>query len=265
MNFGTLKDVFLDKLIESHTSDEKTGKILYKNFLKLLKENETLKTAFIIYKNLEVTTIKSETAANDYLKENVSFLENFRGEQSLKEQSKKLLDLLEKNNIDLTDIKTKKIHESLENLITIKKSISTIDKIRESKNSLVSWLMSDKLVVSESDDKKYVRDNIDPKKFLDIAVNKFNEKYKDSLSEEEIGILKVLRKNNEESTKELVSKLVKETVTLINDHLNNNVNNWNVKEKLLETKDVVYGMMENNSDFSNKVLKLYELKKNLNN
>ena len=88
MNFGTLKDVFLDKLIESHTSDEKTGKILYKNFLKLLKENETLKTAFIIYKNLEVTTIKSETAANDYLKENVSFLENFRGKQSLKEQSK---------------------------------------------------------------------------------------------------------------------------------------------------------------------------------
>ena len=265
MNFGTLKDVFLDKLIESHTSDGKTGKILYKNFLKLLKESETLKTAFIIYKNLEGTTIKSETAANDYLKENVSFLENFRGEQSLKEQSKKLLDLLEKNNIDLTDIKTKKIHESLENLITIKKSISTIDKIRESKNSLVSWLMSDKLVVSESDDKKYVRDNIDPKKFLDIAVNKFNEKYKDSLSEEEIGILKVLRKNNEESTKELVGKLVKETVTLINSHLNNNINNWDVKEKLLETKDVVYGMVENNSDFSNKVLKLYELKKNLNN
>ena len=262
MNFGTLKDVFLDKLIESHTSDEKTGKSLYKNFLKILKESKTLKTAFVVYKNIEGKTIKSEALANDYLKENISFLNNFRGEKSLTEQSKKLLDLLEKNNIDLKDIKTKKIHESLENLITTKKSISTIDRIQESKNNLVSWLMSDKLVVNESDDKKYVRDNIDPKKFLDIAVNKFNEKYKDSLSEEEVVILKVLRKNNEESTKELVGKLVKETVTLINNHLNNN-NSTNIKEKLLETKDVVYKMAEENNNFSDKVLKLYELKKNL--
>ena len=262
MNFGTLKDIFLDKLIESHTSDEKTGKSLYKNFLKILKESKTLKTAFVVYKNIEGKTIKSEALANDYLKENISFLNNFRGEKSLTEQSKKLLDLLEKNNIDLKDIKTKKIHESLENLITTKKSISTIDRIQESKNNLVSWLMSDKLVVNESDDKKYVRDNIDPKKFLDIAVNKFNEKYKDSLSEEEVVILKVLRKNNEESTKELVGKLVKETVTLINNHLNNN-NSTNIKEKLLETNDVVYKMAEENNNFSDKVLKLYELKKNL--
>ncbi len=263
MNFGTLKDIFLDKLIESHTSNEKTGKSLYKKFLKILKENETLKTAFIVYKNIEGNTIKSETAANDYLKENVSFLNNFRGEQSLKEQSKKLLDLLEKNNIDLTDIKPKEIHESLENLITTKKSVSTIDKIQESKNNLVSWLMSDKLEINESDDKKYVRNNIDPKKFLDIAVNKFNEKYKDTLSEEEKSILKVLRKNDENSTKQLVDKLVKETVTLINNHLNNNNNNTSIKEKLLETKDVVYRMSEENNNFSDKVLKLYELKKNL--
>ena len=79
MNFGTLKDIFLDKLIESHTSDEKTGKSLYKNFLKILKESKTLKTAFVVYKNIEGKTIKSEALANDYLKENISFLNNFRG------------------------------------------------------------------------------------------------------------------------------------------------------------------------------------------
>ena len=51
MNFGTLKDIFTEKLIESYTSDDKTGKELYKKFLKILKENETLKTTFIIYLN----------------------------------------------------------------------------------------------------------------------------------------------------------------------------------------------------------------------
>ena len=56
MNFGTLKDIFLEKLIESYTSEDTLGKDLYKKFLKILKENETLKTSFIVFKNIENKT-----------------------------------------------------------------------------------------------------------------------------------------------------------------------------------------------------------------
>ena len=35
MNFGTLKNIFTEKLIESYTSEETVGKDLYKNFLKI--------------------------------------------------------------------------------------------------------------------------------------------------------------------------------------------------------------------------------------
>ena len=87
MNFGTLKDIFVEKLIESYISEDKSGKDLYKNFLKILKENETLRTTFIVYKNIEGKTIKSETAANEYLKESISLLENFRGEKSISTES----------------------------------------------------------------------------------------------------------------------------------------------------------------------------------
>ena len=264
MNFGTLKDIFVERLIESYTTDDTTGKILYKNFIKILKENDTLKTAFIVYKNLESKTIKSESNASDYLKENISFLSNLKDEVSLKEQSKKLISLLKESNIELDGLKTKKIHKSIEDLITIEKNVSTIDKLQESKSEVISWLMSDKDINDEANDKKYVRENIDPNKFLEIAVTKFNDKYKSSLTEEEKDILKVLREDNEEKTKELVSTLVKETVNLINTHLETEGQNINIKEKLLETKDVVYKMTENNGNFSSKVLKLYELKKNLN-
>ena len=264
MNFGTLKDIFVERLIESYTTDDTTGKILYKNFIKILKENDTLKTAFIVYKNLESKTIKSESNASDYLKENISFLSNLKDEVSLKEQSKKLISLLKESNIELDGLKTKKIHKSIEDLITIEKNVSTIDKLQESKSEVISWLMSDKDINDETNDKKYVRENIDPNKFLEIAVTKFNDKYKNSLTEEEKEILKVLREDNEDKTKELVSTLVKETVNLINTHLETDGQNINIKEKLLETKDVVYKMTENNGNFSNKVLKLYELKKNLN-
>tara|TARA_R110001592_G_scaffold362733_1_gene677902 strand:+ start:186 stop:983 length:798 start_codon:yes stop_codon:yes gene_type:complete len=263
MNFGTLKDIFVERLIESYTTDDTTGKILYKNFIKILKENDTLKTAFIVYKNLESKTIKSESNASDYLKENISFLSNLKDGNSLKEQSKKLISLLKESNIELGGLKTKKIHKSIEDLITIEKNISTIDKLQESKSEVISWLMSDKDIDDESNDKKYVRENIDPNKFLEIAVTKFNDKYKNSLTKEEKEILKVLHEDNEDKTKELVSTLVKETVNLINTHLKTDGQNINIKEKLLETKDVVYKMTENNGNFSNKVLKLYELKKNL--
>jgi hypothetical protein len=263
MNFGTLKDIFLDKLIESYTSDNKIGKTLYKKFIKTLKENETLKTAFIVFKNIENKTVKSETIANNYLKENISFLENFRGENSLKEQSKKLVNILEENKIDLSGFTTKEMHKSLDDLINTKKSITTIDKIQESKNNIISWLVSDKIEINETDDKKYVRDNIDPNKFLEVAINKFNEKYKDSLTEEEKNILKILRSNSDVKIKGLVSNLIKETIKIINDHLTHSGENISIKKKLLEVKDVIYGMTENDGNYSEKALKLYELKKNI--
>ena len=44
-------------MIESYSSEDETlkkhGKDLYKKFLKVIKESETLKTAFIVFKNIE--------------------------------------------------------------------------------------------------------------------------------------------------------------------------------------------------------------------
>jgi len=264
MNFGTLKDIFVEKLVESYSSEDKTGKDLYKNFLKTLKESETLKTAFIVFKNLETKTLNSETSANEYLKESVSLFDDFVGGRSLDNEIDKLVTLLENNEVEYKDKETKTLHKDLQSLITSKKNIHTLNKLQEAKDGVVSWLVSEKNDHTKNDlsEENYVRENINLNKFLEIATNKFNEKYKDSLSEEEKNILKVLRENNEENTKSLVEKLIKETVTLINNHLKDN-NNITIKEKLLETKDTVYNMCEENDNFSSKVLKLYELKRDL--
>ena len=42
------------------------------------------------------------------------------------------------------------------------------------------------------------------------------------------------------------------------------ITNTKIKEKLLDTKDVIYRMSEDNGDFNQNILKLYELKKSLN-
>ena len=91
MDFGTLKDLFTEKLIESYSNKSEEGKILFKKFINTIKESETLKTAFIVYKNIENNTIKSEIRANDYLKESISLFDRFDKSNSLVSENKKLI------------------------------------------------------------------------------------------------------------------------------------------------------------------------------
>ncbi len=267
MNFGTLKDIFTEKLIESYSSEDETlkkhGKDLYKKFLKVIKESETLKTAFIVFKNIENNTIKSEVSATEYLKESISLFDVFKGKNSLNFEIEKLTSLLESKGIDYKSKEVKTVHKDLQNLITSPKNVHTLTKIQEAKEGVVSWLISKKEENSEENSSEYVRENINIKKFLEIVTNKFNEKYKDSLTEEEKNILKVLRENDQKKVKILVSGLVKENVSLVNQYLEENTDNITIKSKLLETKDAIYKIAEDDKSFSTNVLKLYELKKNI--
>jgi len=256
MNFGTVKNIFVEKLVESHISGEKIGKNLYKKFLETLKESETLKTAFVVYKNIEGNTINDKFEANQYLKENLSLIEKFNGKKSLTEQTKKLISILKENDIKLDDIKSNKLHESLNILLTKTKTLKTINQLYESRINVIDWLSSDKTKEEKSE---YVKENINPNKFLDLVVNKFNEKYSE-LTEEEKNILKILKESNEDDLKNMVSNLIKDNINIINENLNKYSSNINIKAKLLETKDTIYKMVDSNVELGEKVLKLYDLK-----
>lgn len=260
MNFGTIKDIYASVLIESKLSNDSKGKILYKNFIKKLNESEVLKSQFIVYKNIENKSFATEVSASDYLKENISVLKKYTRKE-ITQENKKLVKLLENNKINLKNIQERELHKSIHRLITEEKTATNINKLHESFGMVKDWLLVDKKDEKNSD---YIRENVDPKKFLEIAVNEFNEKY-GTLTEEEKEIIKVLRKGEESSIKDLVNKLVKENIELINEHLKKYGKNIEMKEKLLETKDVVYGMVDNNKDsFNESVLELLELKKGLN-
>ena len=260
MDFGTLKDLFTERLIESYSNKEEGGKILFKKFVKTISESEVLKTAFIVYKNMENNTIKSEIRANDYLKESISLFSNFNS--SLILENKKLVSILKEHNVDLTNLNQKELHKNLEIVLSTEKNASTLNKIEESKSELINWLMSDKESEEIVDNKEYVKEGLDTQKFLEIVTNKFNEKYS-NLTEEEKNILKVLRESNEADGKKIVSSLVKETISILNSKIESHKNNIDIKEKLLETKDTVYSMLENEGDLNNNILKLYDLKNNL--
>ena len=249
MNFGTLKNIFVGSLIESYTTDDKKGKNIYKDFLKILKESETLKTAFIVFKNLETKTLNSEISANEYLKESITL---FKNKKSLTEETNKLTILLENNGVEYKDLKPTKLHRDIQNLITSPRNVGTLQKLQEAREDVVSWLVSEKKIIKELEE-NYINKNVNPKKFLEIATNKFNKKYKDSLTEEERNILKILREDDQKKVKILVSELVKKNVSLVNQYLEKNTDNTTIKSKLLETKDAIYKIAEDDKSFSTKL------------
>jgi hypothetical protein len=264
MDFGTLKNTFTQTYIASHISGDDKEKELYKTFLGILKESETLKSHFIVYKNLEGKTLGSEFEANEYLKENLAILDKFRGDKSIVTESKKLVNLLDNNDIDykqlpyLGSVSERQFNESLHTLTTTKKDISNLDDIHEAKITIIKWLMEDKTPLVE--DRTNVRENLDVKRFLDIATEKYNEKYSE-LSEEEKNIIKVLGDGNDETKSTLLNTMIKETVSLVNNRLESIGDNLDLKTKLLETKGVVYDMGEYNVDtFGENIKKLYDIK-----
>jgi hypothetical protein len=255
MDFGTLKNKFTQEYINSHINEDSKGKELYKEFLNIIKESDTLKSFFVVYKNLENKTTSSEFEAGKYLDENLSVLDKFRGEKSIVNECKKLVDLLDRYGIELNE-KPNKLNESLYKLTTTSKSVEVIDVIHESKLNVIKHLMTEKSNSKEEDD--LVRENIDVKKFLNIATQKYNEKYS-TLTEEDKKMIKVVVSGSDTEKETLLKSMVKETLDLVNSKLV--TTNLTLKEKLLETKDLIYNISESSLDnFSYNFKKLYDIK-----
>ena len=252
MDFGTIKNTFTNLIIESQITGDEKGKKLYKKFLKTLNEDDSLRTAYLVYLNLEKKTIDNEVEANHYLDENLSLIKNkLRGKTNIKKLGKMLVE----NGVTL--LETSELHKHLNTLISTKKDASTIDILHESRKNVVSWLLKDKNVNLE--DRTNIRENIDVQKFLTVATEKYNEKYS-NITEEEKNIIKVLRSGDDKKKEELLRSIIKETISLINKELNNNID-IDLKTKLLETKEAIFNFSEYNIDsFGDDIKKIYEIK-----
>jgi hypothetical protein len=265
MDFGTIKNKFTQILIESHIKGDEKGKKLYKDFLKIIKEDETLRSHFIVYKNIENKTSKSEIEANEYLKENLTLLEKYRDVRgkkvkSITEGNHKLLNLLKKYGYKL-DGKPSQLHECLHNLTTSVKDVSNINEIHESFETVKKWLTTPK---DNSDlNKNSNKKPVDANKFLNIVVEKYNDKYS-TISEEEKKIIKSILSENDSEKELLLKEMSEEVISIINKSLIDYRNNIEVKVKLLETKDVIRDLKYDKNSFKEDILKIYELKNNLN-
>jgi hypothetical protein len=255
-NFGKIKNTFNGILVEAIVSKNDTNKSLFKKYVKTIKESEILRTQFFVYNNIENKVEADTNTAHFFVTENIKLMDKFDVDDIIKENVK-LNSLLPEVSNEVYDSRISSLHESLSNLITTKKTASSIDGMSKDINNVVEYIKSNKL--------KESNDVIDlPNSMIStIMVDKYNEKYA-SLDESEKKVLKALIDSNDEQKKEVYSSIIRECIDLINDKLTNS--DLDSKDKLLRVKDkMLNDKQEINEDFNKNISKLIELRGSLKN
>lgn len=252
-NFGKIKNAFNELLAEGVVSNNKTNKQLFKKYIKTIKENEVLKTQFLVYDNIENKIEENEFKANLFLQENIALFNKYTKEEIL-EANNKLAQPIISEQVS-SSYENEKLHEDISNLIFLKKEANNIDAIVESTANIINYMKLNK--------PKVVNESIDlPNSMLTtIMVDKYNEKYA-SLDESEKKVLKALIESDDEKKKEVYSLIIRECIDLIDGKLNES--DLDAKDKLLRVKDkLLNDKQEINEDFNKNISKLVELKKSL--
>ncbi|MEI6879802.1 MAG: hypothetical protein WCK82_00475 [Bacteroidota bacterium] len=250
-NFGHIKSVYNTLLAESVMSDDKSKKELFKGYVKSIKENEIIKTQFLVYTNIEQKVESDATKAAMFVKENIDLFSKFSKKDILEANTKLVGNLLFENDV----VDNKELYENISTLIFTNKNPETIDTIVEATSKVVDYIVNNKT--------KTLTEAIElPNSMLStMMVEKYNEKYA-SLDESEKKILKTLIDSTDVEKKEVYLSTIKECITLIDEKLD--TADLNAKDKLLRVKDkLLNDKQEINEDFIKNISKLVELRSNL--
>lgn len=102
-NFGQIKNTFNEILAESILKKDKDKKDLFKQYIKLIRENKILRTQFLVYTNIESKIEENENKAYQFIQENIELLKKFK-KKDIIEVNEKLNKLLIEWKHPLADV-----------------------------------------------------------------------------------------------------------------------------------------------------------------
>jgi len=260
-NFGKIKNVFNDLISEGIATKDAVSIDLFKKYVNSIKENEMLKTQFLVISNIENKVESNREKAIEFVKENLSLFSDFDKDKLIQMNYNliEFITLCDKGDIlkeDL-DYNHKSLHEDITTLIFTKKTTETIDTIIEATSNVVDYILTNK-------PKEIVESYDLPSSMLSsLMIDKYNEKYA-SLSEGDKKTLKVLIESTEEEKKDVYSNMIRECIDLINIKLIES--DLDAKDKLLRVKDKLLNDDKNiTENFDKSLYKLIELRGSLQN
>ena len=255
-NFGKIKNAFNELLAEGLMSKDVETNKLFKQYIKSIRENEILKTQFLVFSNIENKVETNKEKATEFVKENIALFSKFNKKNMLEANLNLAKPILFEQGSG-SEYVNKNLHENITKLIFTKRNPSSIDTIVEATAAIVDYITTNKA--------KVVTESIDlPNSLIsNIMVEKYNERYS-QLDESDKQILKVLIESNDEQKQEVYKQTLKECLELVNENLKEA--DLNSKDKLLQVKErLLNDTGEINENFFKNISKLVDLKNSLKN
>ena len=189
-NFGAIYKVF-----ENNTKGmlrNKSSKKQLSNIIKTIKENKVLKDEFSAYNAFTNPVNVGNT--NNYVTESISLIAHY-SPKTLKENNEKLINLFREyklnENVVIND-EEQELYENIEYLITNPKSFTNIAKYESIYNNLCDYVNENKIEIGE-------KMNLD--EAYDALMNDVVDKYKTTLNEDEIKLIRDVTTNETKAKK----------------------------------------------------------------
>jgi len=255
VNIGIANLIISKKLNESYLNNtliEESKKEAF-DFFDVVKKSPILQLEFKVYNNIEGKHIENDVFAKEYIDNNIKLFEVYTLDEINSERNK-LKKFINEDVLNEEDEKFK-LYIAINNLIDESLKISDdvdVDKIHESFTFVFNHIKTPKKALIENVDVEVINEDV-----IEIAIDKFNEKYS-SLNEDDRDLLKTLIKSNNEEKESLLENYKEETLSILEGINKENVQD-NINKAIQKIKEMVYDQ----KNVDDNIIGLHELKKEL--
>lgn len=253
INIGIVNLVVSKKLKDAYFSDTliEESKKVTEDFLDVIKNSPILQLEFKVFNNLESKYIENDLAASRYIDNNIKLFEIYTNKEIEKEHEKLKSFITEDVHVDNTKVQ---LYIAINNLI--KESLTShddvnVDTIHESFEIVLNHIKTPKNK-AESFDLKLINEDV-----IQIAVDKFNEKYS-ILNEEDKNLLLRLIKSSSDEKEALLEEYKNESLAILES-----VNRDSLKDNIAKAIQKIKEMMYDAQTVDNDIISLHELKKSI--
>jgi len=254
-NIGIANLVISRKLKDSYFNHSliEESKKLTTDFFDVVKNSPILQLEFKVFSNLENKHIENDLAATRYIDSNIKLFEVYTINE-IDAEREKLNEFVEGGSI-VAELERACLYNAIDNLIT--ESINDYDKIdvdamHESFNVVLNHIKTPKKALIESVDVKPINEEI-----LEIAVEKFNERY-DTLNENDKNLLKKLIKSTDEEKEALLEEYKVDSLNILEG-----IQKDKAEEKITKAIQKIKEMKFNSKTVNDDIISLHEFKKEL--
>lgn len=260
-NIGILNEIFFQNIEE--ITKRKDFKKIIKEYVDLFKKDKDLNKVYKVFNYIE--NIKSDNDIKEHVNEAIEYIKDIN-KNKIVSLTENFSNFLEKYNITKKeDVKKESLYESINNLIFYKNDIKNIPVKINSIDNIKKYINENKQNINETHTDSVNEINISNSDlFLKLMVEKFNNKYKDQLTEEDSEKFKKIinsYRNNSQETIFIENK--KECLTSVNNILKEDID-INTKERLLALKENLLEQSFNKETFIEDIASFVELNNTLN-